>query len=286
VDSPLDIGPWMAKHLWGVSSNAPAQHSCILTSATLGMEPDLSDFTQALGLEGAHVLSLDSPFDYRRSAGLYVPVPFPMPNESHHAACVADLATDCAIKLHGRTMVLTTSLRALKSIAQRMSERLSPAGIRVLTQGEFGKSELIRQFKQEQATVLVASSTFWEGVDLPGSALTCVVIDKLPFPVPSDPWMEARGERVKQLGGNPFRDLALPAAGVALKQGAGRLIRQESDRGLLIVCDKRLRTMSYGKSLIQAMPPMRQLNSRDELEEWLETLASGLITRASTKDAP
>jgi ATP-dependent DNA helicase DinG len=285
VDSPLDIGPWMATNLWSEAPQNDMARACILTSATLGIEQNLSDFTVALGLSDARVVSLDSPFDYGRCAGLYVPTAFPMPNEPTHADGVADLAAECAVKLHGRTMVLTTSLRALRQIAQRLREVLGDTGIQVLAQGEIGKSELIRLFKQEQATVLVASATFWEGVDLPGSALTCVVIDKLPFPVPSDPWIEARGEKIKQSGGSPFRDLALPAAGVALKQGAGRLIRQETDRGLLVVCDRRLRTMSYGRGLIKALPPMHPLQTKEELNAWLEELASGLVTRASTKDA-
>jgi ATP-dependent DNA helicase DinG len=165
-----------------------------------------------------------------------------------------------------------------------MKQQLEGAGIDVLVQGEWPKRQLMARFQQTDAElggcVLVASATFWEGFDVPGDALQLVVIDKLPFPPPNDPIVEARGKRLESQGRSPFNDFFVPEAAIALKQGAGRLIRRETDRGVLVVCDNRLVTTGYGKRLLSAMPPMRQLQSHDELES---SLAS-LVTKASTKD--
>ena len=182
---------------------------------------------------------------------------------------------------------LTTSLRALRAIGQVLREALpAAAGIDVLVQGESPKRWLMERFREGAARgrvgcVLVASATFWEGFDVPGDSLQLVVIDKLPFPAPTDPLVQARSERVAAAGRSPFAHYAIPEAAVALKQGAGRLIRSETDRGILVVCDPRLASMGYGKRLLRALPPMRRLHSAQEFEE-----AIAALTRTATTHAP
>jgi len=256
----------------------------IFTSATLGDEPQLRWFTEACGLESAQILRVESPFDYPRQASLFVPRTMVRPNDPAHSGQVAKLASDAARTLGGKTLVLTTTLRALRAIGEAMKQQLDGAGIDVLVQGDWPKRQLMARFQQSNAEqggcVLVASATFWEGFDVPGDALQLVVIDKLPFPPPNDPIVEARGKRLEAQGRNPFNDFFVPEAAIALKQGAGRLIRRETDRGVLVVCDNRLVTTGYGKRLLSAMPPMRQLQSQEDLEA---SLAS-LLTKVSTKD--
>jgi ATP-dependent DNA helicase DinG len=182
-------------------------------------------------------------------------------------------------------MVLTTTLRALRAIGDELQARFGSSGeLEVLVQGQWPKRRLIERFREGGAPgrpgcVLVASASFWEGVDVPGEALQLVVIDKLPFPPPNDPLVEARAQRLEAQGRNAFNEYFVAEAAVALKQGAGRLIRRESDQGVLAVCDTRLATMGYGRRLLAALPPMRKLGSR---EDWLQALDA--LTRTSTTD--
>jgi len=216
-----------------------------------------------------------------------VPRDIARPNEPQHSADVASLAGDAALRLGGRTMVLTTTLRALRAIGEELQRRFEGSGeLEVLVQGQWPKRRLIERFREGGAVgrpgcVLVASASFWEGVDVPGEALQLVVIDKLPFPPPGDPLVEARAQRLQGQGRNPFNEYFVPEAAVALKQGAGRLIRRETDQGLLVVCDSRLATMGYGRRLLSALPPMRRLASSAEFDEALENLRA---TRTSTTD--
>ena len=176
-------------------------------------------------------------------------------------------------------MVLTTTLRALRAIGEQLQERFAGGmELEVLVQGQWPKRRLIERFREgagdgRPGCVLVASASFWEGVDVPGDALELVVIDKLPFPPPGDPLVEARGQRLELQGRSPFNDYFVPEAAVALKQGAGRLIRRETDRGLLVVCDTRLVGMAYGRRLLAALPPMRRLADEEAFEEALAALA-------------
>jgi ATP-dependent DNA helicase DinG len=189
------------------------------------------------------------------------------------------VAERAARRIGGRTMVLTTTLRALRAIGEQLQARFQGAGeVEVVVQGQWPKRRLIERFREgagpgRPGCILVASASFWEGVDVPGEALQLVVIDKLPFPPPGDPLVEARGQRLEAQGRSPFNEYFVPEAAVALKQGAGRLIRRETDQGLLVVCDTRLVQMGYGRRLLAALPPMRRLESEQAFEEALDRLA-------------
>jgi ATP-dependent DNA helicase DinG len=270
VESPLDIRDALQGQI------AASPKAWVFTSATLGDDDKLSWFTEPAGLGNARVLRLGSPFNYVANARLYIPRRFPKPNEPEHATSVALLAARCARALGGRTFVLTTTLRALQTIGERLRVEFEGQGdgLQVLLQGQMPKRQLIQQFLAEPRSVLVGSQSFWEGIDVPGDALQCVLIDKLPFPPPNDPLVEARVKRLESEGRNPFSDYFVAEAAVSLKQGAGRLIRSETDRGLLIVCDPRMAGMNYGKRLRQALPPMTIVDSEAEALEWLTTLSS------------
>lgn len=259
-----------------------SEKAWIFTSATLGSDEQLTWFTEACGLRGAQVLQVESPFDYQRQAGVYVPEPFVAAGSAQHSQQVAQLVLDAAQGIGGRTLVLTTTLRALHAIAHSLRERLGLfADLDVLVQGEAPKLALVQRFmaagarrgSHQRGAILIASATFWEGVDLPGDVLQLVVIDKLPFPPPDDPLVEARSRLLESVGRAAFHDYMLPEAALALKQGAGRLIRSEEDRGVLVICDSRLVTKAYGAQLMAALPPMRWLEGAAEFEAALAQLA-------------
>jgi ATP-dependent DNA helicase DinG len=288
VESPLDIAEAVQTRLLAPregSEDGSAARTWIFTSATLGDDERLSWFTEPCGLGQARVLRVDSPFDYVRQAAVYVPRRFARPGEPRHTEEVAALVARLASVLGGRTLVLTTTLRALRALAERLPQLLpESAGLQVLSQGQLPKRELLERFRWgaepgQPGCVLVASASFWEGVDIPGQALQLVVIDKLPFPPPGDPLVQARSRRLEAAGRSAFNDYHVPEAAVALKQGAGRLIRRESDRGVLVICDSRLSSMGYGRRLLAALPPMRRLATEAELRECLLAL-----TTASTTD--
>lgn len=293
VESPLDIRDAMREQLEGEPK------AWVFTSATLGDDERLSWFTEPAGLDEARTLRVGSPFNYPEHARVLVPRAFPKPNEPGHPRAVAGLAARLAAALGGRTFVLTTTLRALQQIGDELRERFESEGIPVdvLVQGAAPKRQLMQRFLEQHAraqpasalaswpgvpgsdqaqarrgAVLVGSQSFWEGIDVPGEALQCVVIDKLPFPPPNDPLVEARVKRLESEGRNPFNEYFVAEAAVALKQGAGRLIRTESDRGLLVVCDPRMASMGYGRRLLAALPPMQRLATEDEALAWLSML--------------
>ena len=273
VESPLDIRDALRQQMAGGGK------AWIFTSATLGDDAALSWFSEPAGLEDATVLRVGSPFDYAAHARLYVPAKFPKPSEPGHAQAVAGLAARCAEALGGRTFVLTTTLRALQTIAEQLRALFEASGtaIEVLLQGSAPKRQLLQRFLDSERAVLVGSQSFWEGIDVPGDALQCVLIDKLPFPPPNDPLVEARVKRLEAAGRNAFADYFVAEAAVSLKQGAGRLIRTESDRGLLVVCDPRMAGMNYGKRLREALPPMTMVATEAEALDWLGTLAGAAL---------
>ena len=256
------------------------QRAWIFTSATLGDEPTLRWFTDPCGLSSAEVMQVSSPFDYARQAALYVPTHLPRPGDADHASHVARLVLEAMTILGGRTLVLTTTLNAMRSIGEHLQLQ-GDASVEVLVQGQSPKRRLMERFREgggqgdphgRSGCVLVASASFWEGFDVPGDALQLVVIDKLPFPPPGDPLFEARSQRMTQQGKSAFADHALPEAAVSLKQGAGRLIRSESDRGILVVCDSRLVSMSYGRRLVRGLPDMRRLEDHEAFVQALQQL--------------
>jgi len=273
VESPLDIREALREQM------ASAPKAWIFTSATLGDDERLSWFTESAGLADEVTLRVGSPFDYARHARLYVPRSFPKPNEPGHPAAVARLAARCARQLGGRTFVLTTTLRALATIGEQLRSHFEAQSddIRVLLQGQAPKRQLMQQFLAQPRSVLVGSQSFWEGIDVVGDALQCVLIDKLPFPPPNDPLVEARVKRLEREGRNPFADYFVAEAAVSLKQGAGRLIRSETDRGLLVVCDPRMAGMNYGRRLREALPPMALAASEDEALAWLAELSGAAL---------
>ncbi len=271
VESPLDIREMLSEQ------RAAAPRAWVFTSATLGDDDALSWFSAAAGLEDAAKLRVGSPFDYPAHARLWVPARLPRPNEAAHPAAVGAVAARCAVALGGRCFVLTTTLRVLPQVAQALREALDAAGhpMTLLVQGTEPRRALLQRYGDGRGCVLLGSHSFWEGIDMPGDALQCVLIDKLPFPPPGDPLVEARVKQLRAAGANPFDDYFVAEAAVALKQGAGRLIRTETDRGLLVVCDTRLRQMPYGRRLVAALPPMGVVNDEAQALDWLAELAAG-----------
>jgi Rad3-related DNA helicases len=206
VESPLDIREALGEQM------ANSSKAWIFTSATLGDDDRLSWFTEPAGLEDARIVRLGSPFDYRANARVFVPRAFPKPSEPGHADAVARLAARCARALGGRTFVLTTTLRSLQTVGAQLRAAFDADGdaIEVLVQGQGSKRQLMQRFLDAEHAVLVGSQSFWEGVDVPGAALQCVVIDKLPFPPPGDPLVEARVQRLESEGRNAFTSTSLP----------------------------------------------------------------------------
>jgi ATP-dependent DNA helicase DinG len=180
---------------------------------------------------------------------------------------VIEVAREVVGLAQGRTFVLFTSHRALREAAAQLGCRIDYP---LLVQGSAPRAELIERFRQLGNAVLLGTSSFWEGVDVRGEALSCVIIDKLPFSSPADPILQARAETLKRQGGNPFRDFQLPQAVIALKQGAGRLIRGPQDRGALVVCDPRLNSRSYGRIFLSSLPPMRRTSDIADLQAFFD----------------
>ncbi|WP_037472167.1 ATP-dependent DNA helicase [Simplicispira psychrophila] len=305
VESPLDIAEAMHTRLLApqealsrpvaeeaaiVATAEVPPRAWIFTSATLGDDPQLRWFTEPCGLQSAEILRVPSPFDYAVQAALYVPSHLPKPADPSHSVQLARWVGDAAERLGGRTLVLTTTLKALRAIGDVLQVRFQDAhsmgAIEVLVQGQGPKRRLMERFRSgahggQPGCILVASATFWEGFDVPGDALQLVVIDKLPFPPPGDPLVEARSRRLESTGRSAFKDYSIPEATVALQQGAGRLIRSESDTGLLVVGDTRLTSMGYGRRLLAALPPMRRLQTAQDFDA-----ALALLTRPSTTVLP
>ncbi len=269
IESPLNVRELFAQQ------RAIASRAWVFTSATLGADDQLSWFCESAALEDAVKLRLGSPFDYPANARLWIPRQMPKPNEAGHPQAVGALAARLAAALNGRTFVLTTTLRVLPLLAEAIREAADTLEyeLEILLQGSEPKRSLLQRFMARPGSVLVGSQSFWEGIDVPGDALQCVIIDKLPFPPPNDPLVQARTLDLRRRGRDPFNDYHLAEAAVSLKQGAGRLIRSETDRGLLVVTDPRLRQMGYGRRLSQALPAMTMLDSEQQALDWLHELA-------------
>jgi ATP-dependent DNA helicase DinG len=260
VWAPVDVSRRLRDALWEGGPTA------ILVSATMTTEGDFGFVRDRLGLRGAAELAVGSPFDYAEQAVLYLPRDLPDPrHEDAVPALGEEVASLCELS-RGRALVLTSSYRTLDAIASRLRGRL---GFELLVQGEAPRERLLERFREDVSSVLVATGTFWQGVDIPGEALSLLVIDKLPFQPPDDPLVEARCERITADGGDWFADYALPSAVLQLRQGFGRLIRSRADRGVVCLLDPRVRTRAYGRAFLESLPPCRVVHDRADVREFL-----------------
>ena len=271
--TPLSVGT-----LFGPKLTERAQ-AWIMTSATLSIGRDFTHLKTRLGIEEAATLCVDSPFDYPRQGVLYVPTDLPAPNTPEFTEAVVAAALPVLEASRGRAFILFTSLRALEKARGLLTEAFKQRDwdYPLLVQGDAPKNELLARFQQAGNAVLLGSQSFWEGVDVPGEALSVVIIDKLPFQPPDDPVVAARIAHLERAGGKPFMDYQLPHAAINLKQGAGRLIRTETDRGVLMLCDTRIVDKPYGKLLLNALPPMTRtrMSGHNFLPAWYWKPARG-----------
>ncbi len=263
--TPLNAGELFARQ---IENDARAW---IFTSATLSVRGNFSHYLHEIGLLEADTAVWDSPFDYATQALLYVPATMPDPNSPDFTEAALQAAWPLLVASGGSAFLLFTSLRAMNAAYKLLQTRMSQEGVHfpLLLQGEKSRSELLDEFRRLGNAVLLGSQSFWEGVDVAGEALSLVVIDRLPFQPPDDPVLAARMEVLRQAGKNPFFDHQLPHAVISLKQGAGRLIRRESDRGVLMICDTRLVDKPYGRRVWQALPPMKRTRRQDEAVAFL-----------------
>lgn len=265
ASAPLEVGNILDEALY-------ARKKCLIfTSATLSTEGNLGFARQRLGLNSARELVLGSPFDYKSSTLLCIPEGIPQPNQPGYQTAVEEAIASLAQAAGGRTLVLFTSHAALQATAEALRPRLEAKGIQVLGQRIDGSpQQVLRTFKSSPKALLLGASAFWEGIDIPGDTLSLLILPRLPFPVPTDPIFEARCELVD----DPFSDLSVPQAILRLKQGFGRLIRRKTDRGVVVILDRRIKTQKYGQAFLESLPPcttrsgpVRQLAA--EVTAWL-----------------
>ncbi|MFT5504183.1 MAG: ATP-dependent DNA helicase DinG [Gammaproteobacteria bacterium] len=227
--------------------------SYIFTSATLSSQKSFKYYTDRLGLKGIESRQYDSPFDFQKQSLLYLPTDLPDPSESAYPEQFSELCLKLIQLTKGHCFILFTSYRILRLTAEYLGKRVRYP---LLIQGEVQRSELMNQFLKAKNPVLLGTSSFWEGVDVKGDQLRCVIIDKLPFKSPQDPVYKKRLQVIKNNGGNGFVDVQVPEATISLRQGVGRLIRDHQDKGIVVICDNRLNTKSYGKGIIESLPNM------------------------------
>jgi ATP-dependent DNA helicase DinG len=259
--TPLSVAPIFA------GQRAGAPRSWIFTSATLAVKSDFKHFTAQLGMTGEPARTWPSPFNYGEQGILYVPTGLPDPNTMGFTDAVVDMALPIIEAAGGRTFFLCTTIRAVNRVAERLREDFAARGLDypLFVQGERGRTELLDSFRNAGNAVLVGSQSFWEGVDVRGEALSLVIIDKLPFAPPDDPVLAARIEVMEKKGMNGFMHHTLPEAIINLKQGAGRLIRDVDDRGVLMLCDPRLISKPYGRRIWQSLPPFRRTRLQSDV---------------------
>ncbi|MGB5177185.1 MAG: ATP-dependent DNA helicase [Gammaproteobacteria bacterium] len=266
--TPLNVAPIFRNCMENLSS------AWVFTSATLAVGDSFEHFAAQLGLEGARQLKLDSPFDYRNNALLYLPDKMPAPNERFYVDAVVACARDVLEASAGRAFILFTSHAALQAAAAQLADTLDYP---LLVQGTAPRRELLERFRELGNAVLLGTGSFWEGVDVRGAALSCVIIDKLPFSSPGDPILQARIEALREQGINPFMAYQLPYAVISLKQGVGRLIRDRSDRGVLVLCDPRLRSKAYGRIFLKSLPQMPCTSDSDRVHEFFAATAPSCV---------
>jgi ATP-dependent DNA helicase DinG len=262
---PLSVSKPLREH------RTSRPQSWIMLSATLTIAQKFDHFVDQVGVDDAELMQCESPFDYPTQALLYLPKGLGNPNTSGYSLKLLDVIWPLIQANGGRAFVLCTSLRMVAELAQSMAPLIERQhGFSLVVQGTAPRAELLERFRKATSPVLIGSASFWEGVDVVGSQLSLVVIDKLPFSPPDDPLLKARSEALERAGGNPFSELQIPAAALALKQGAGRLIRSESDRGMLVLADERLLTKGYGKTLLASLPPYRRTSVLEEALAFLK----------------
>jgi ATP-dependent DNA helicase DinG len=264
--TPLSIAPIFASQREGTP------RSWIFTSATLAVKNDFKHFSDQMGLTGEPAMTWPSPFNYGEQGILYVPTGLPEPNSMHYTDACVDIALPVIEAAGGRTFFLCTTIRAVNKVAERLRAEFAERGLDfpLFVQGERGRTELLDSFRNAGNAVLVGSQSFWEGVDVRGDALSLVIIDKLPFAPPDDPVLAARIEVMEKRGMNGFMHHQLPEAIITLKQGAGRLIRDVEDRGVLMICDPRIITKPYGRRIWQSLPPFKRTRVQADVIEFFQ----------------
>ncbi|MDB6115496.1 MAG: hypothetical protein JWQ62_2441, partial [Lacunisphaera sp.] len=250
--APIDVAPELRKHLFGCRT------SVVCTSATLAMGGSLEPFAGRIGAEGAQAVAVKSPFDFERNMRVYVAsdVPLPSPQEAKLALDIlADYIGFCTAKVRGGSLVLFTSYTDMRAVAQLLEPGWQKAGRPFLMQGaDLSRTEMAHQMRTLGNAVLFGTDSFWTGVDVPGAALSQVIVTRLPFDPPTHPITEAKCERIRDHGGNPFNDLTLPDALIKFRQGVGRLIRNKTDRGVVTILDSRVLAKAYGREFIGSLP--------------------------------
>ncbi|MSQ80269.1 MAG: ATP-dependent DNA helicase [Candidatus Methylopumilus sp.] len=259
-NTPLSIADMFARHINHDST------SWIFTSATLSVKNNFDHFKSQLGLMDADSISRESPFNYAEKALLFVPKTMPDANHENFNFALVNQIYAFIKASKGRAFILCTTLKSMREIFTLLQDKLKTDQLDypIYLQGEGSRNHLLNKFREHGYAILIGSLSFWEGVDVKGDALSLVVIDKLPFFSPEDPVLAARIDKINQSGKNAFMEYQLPNAVITLKQGAGRLIRDESDRGVLVICDTRIIEKSYGKRMWQSLPPFAR--TRDDLE--------------------
>ena len=257
--APVDVSRQLRERLWDAGPTS------VLVSATLTVEDDFGFVRERLGLGDARAVRVGSPFDFASQALLYLPPTMPGPRTPGALERVAEEAAALCRISDGRALVLTSSYRALDAIAAHLRGQIPHA---VLAQGDAPRERLLERFREQVDSVLVATATFWQGIDVPGDALSLLVIDKLPFAPPDDPLVEARCERIAAEGGDWFAGYSLPSAVLQLRQGFGRLIRTRNDRGVVAILDPRLSTRPYGKTFLDSLPPCPIAENRDAVDDF------------------
>lgn len=264
VRSPLDVAQAFRKQL-----DKAAFGSVFFTSATLSSQQSFRYYCDRLGLADIDCASFDSPFDYTRQALLYLPQYLPDPAEDRYPAMFGELCRELVRACSGHCFILFTSYRMLTWTADYLRVHCDYP---LLVQGEMQRNELLQQFVRVDNPVLLGTSSFWEGVDVKGEQLRCVIIDKLPFKSPQDPVYRKRIQRVNQEGGNAFFQVQIPEATISLRQGVGRLIRDSGDRGIVALCDNRLNTKGYGRAMLESLPPMRRSTDIEEVKAFAQAM--------------
>ena len=238
----------------------------VFTSATLAVNDSFDHFAVPLGLSLEHTLLVDSPFDYPEQSQLVVPRYLPAANDINRPKALAELAIPLIQASQGACFMLFTSYRMMNLVAEILAERIDNT---LLVQGQMAKSMMLNSFVEQDDAVLLATASFWEGIDVRGKQLTCVIIDKLPFASPDEPLLQARSEDIKRQQGDPFYQLQLPQAVIALKQGVGRLVRDVSDQGVMVICDDRLVNRPYGQVFLNSLPDMKRTRDVGVAQQFL-----------------